>query len=272
MGRPLVDLFGAPSPFDPQHTLVTSPFFSSAVLACIRFSVAVYTLVTLVFLIIWDSVKDQSGGQFFSYFTNLTFTGICAYYWASFVQTAFYTRRRCQGKDGYPLQSWAKTLQVLHLMLQTTIVTFPILVTVVFWVLLASPETLGNTLNQYRNITVHALNTVFCGFEMIFTNNPPPKLLMLPFMILILIGYLGVAYITHETQGFYPYSFLDPQKQGPLLAAYIAGIGVAEVLLFGIAWVAMWARQKFFSRSLEQMEETESTNEMTERELDKSKV
>lgn len=148
-------------------------------------------------------------------------------------------------------------------MLQTTVVTFPILVTVVFWALLTSPETLGSTLNRYRNLTVHALNTVFCGFEMIFTNNPPPKPLMLPFMIIILIGYLGVAYITHITQGFYTYSFLDPKKQGSLLAAYIAGIGLAEVVLFGVAWLVMWVRQRVFFKKPEAGDE-EVEEEMCE--------
>jgi hypothetical protein len=45
--------------------------------------------------------------------------------------------------------------------------------------------------------------------------------------------YLGVAYITHATQGLYVYSFLNPSK-GPILAAYIIGILVGTVLVFCI--------------------------------------
>ena len=55
----------------------------------------------------------------------------------------------------------------------------------------------------WSNISVHALNTVFALFEIIFTNSPPAPWLALPVCILFLIGYLGVAYLTHATQGIY---------------------------------------------------------------------
>jgi hypothetical protein len=45
--------------------------------------------------------------------------------------------------------------------------------------------------------------------------------------------YLGVAYITKATQGFYVYSFLNPSK-GPILAAYIVGILVGSIVVFVI--------------------------------------
>ena len=47
------------------------------------------------------------------------------------------------------------------------------------------------------------------------------------------------------------YSFLDPKEQGSLLAAYIAGIGLAEVVLFGVAWLVMWLRQRLFFKKPE---------------------
>jgi len=56
--------------------------------------------------------------------------------------------------------------------------------------------------------------------------------------------YLGVAYITHATQGFYTYSFLDPQKEHGLLAAYIVGIAVGECIVFAIIWGLCWSRER----------------------------
>ncbi|KAF9261816.1 hypothetical protein L218DRAFT_961056 [Marasmius fiardii PR-910] len=239
-------LFGVSEPvFDGSYRLVTSPFFSPTVLAIIRFIVALYTTTVLVIVLAMDGVDGNDAGRDFSYFTNLTYTGICAYYWASFVQTAIYERARRKGGSGYPLQRWPRVLQVLHLMLGTTIVTYPILVTIVFWALLAGPDTLGTVTLRWRNVSIHALNSVFCLFEMLFTHSPRPRWIFLIFMIIILGGYCGIAYITKDTQGFYTYPFLDP-KHGPILAAYIVGIAVAECIIFAIVWGIMTLRQKLF--------------------------
>lgn len=70
---------------------------------------------------------------------------------------------------------------------------------------------------------------------------------MLPLMLLILGGYVGVAYITHATQGFYTYAFLDPEKQGPaMLAAYLVGITAAEVIIFVLVWGMMKLKTRVF--------------------------
>ncbi|KAJ8093977.1 hypothetical protein PM082_009862 [Marasmius tenuissimus] len=233
--------------FDPSCKLVTSPFFSSTVLAVIRFLVGLYAVTTLVIMLVSDGVGKGQAGENFSFFTTLTYIGICAYYWAAFVQTACYEleRRKKGGRVGYPLQRWPKFLQSLHLILGTTIITYPIIVTVVFWALLANSETLGSPMKIWRNVSVHALNTVFCIFEMLFTHSPRPRWFFLVFMILILGGYVGVAYVTHATQGFYTYEFLDP-SHGPILAVYIVGIGVAECILFALAWGLMTLRAKWY--------------------------
>jgi hypothetical protein len=61
---------------------------------------------------------------------------------------------------------------------------------------------------------------------------------------LILSLYLGLAYITYATEGFYTYGFLDPKKGTTLLVGYIIGILVAACTIFaavcGIIWVRMW--------------------------------
>jgi len=55
--------------------------------------------------------------------------------------------------------------------------------------------------------------------------------------------YLGVAYITKATQGFYVYSFLNPSK-GAILAAYIVGILVGSILVFAIVNLVKWGLAK----------------------------
>lgn len=109
---------------------------------------------------------------------------------------------------------------------------------------------------------MHALNTLFCLFEVVFTNNPAPRWIWLPVDIVVLALYLGLAYLSKSTIGYYGelyrvtkaeyinwfvylvYDFLDPNEQGALLAAYIIGIGVAEVLLFSIMYGLIRLRQR----------------------------
>jgi len=103
------------------------------------------------------ALDDVGTCSYFSYFTHLSYIGLCAYFCAAGVQTFFYAR---SGK-GYPLQSWPRALQYLHVLLYSTIVTYreypndyilrrqsllnwitpAILVTLVFWILLSDSST-----------------------------------------------------------------------------------------------------------------------------------
>jgi len=248
-------LLGVSAPFDPALKFVTSPVFDPFVLALVRIVFAVYTFVTLLFLLIWEGVVVHDAQTFFSYFTYLTYTGLCAYFWASGVQTTLFAinsrniKFQSENKKStYPLQHWPRILQFLHSLLWTTITTFPFIVTPVFWGILAKPSTLGTPYNVWKNVSVHALNTVFALVEVFLTRGGPQPWLHVPFLILILGGYVGIAYITHATQGWYPYSFLNPQKEGPFLAAYLVGIPLAAVIIFSIVWAICLAKEHLLAR------------------------
>ncbi|KAJ7148063.1 hypothetical protein C8R43DRAFT_522183 [Mycena crocata] len=228
--------------FDPQHKFVSSPIVSPAVLAGIRLLLALYALCTIC-TVLGFSVHYHNAKSFLSYFTELSYIGLVAYYCAAAVQSLFYAR---YGR--YWLQRWPRPLQALHVLLQSTVTTFPFIVTIVFWVLLASPRTFSTTYGGWSNISIHALNSVFALFEILLTNAPPAPWLALPVHILLLAGYLGVAYITHITQGFYTYDFLDPHKEGALLAAYIVGIAVGEIVVFLLARGVTVLRQRLVVR------------------------
>ena len=60
--------------------------------------------------------------------------------------------------------------------------------------------------NAWSNTSIHALNTVFAGFEIFIPRTVPPPPLHLLLLIIILALYLGLAYLTKATQGFYTYS------------------------------------------------------------------
>lgn len=109
---------------------------------------------------------------------------------------------------------------------------------------------------------MHALNTVFGLSELLLTNVPfLPWLTLIP-NILLLGSYVGIAYITRSTQGFYGtrliylpyltmplpvhtvYPFLDPKSTGAKLAIYIVGIPVGECILFCLVQGAILVRQR----------------------------
>jgi uncharacterized membrane protein YhdT len=110
------------------------------------------------------------------------------------------------------------------------------------------------------------MNTAFALFEILFSNSPPAPWCTLGFNILILAGYLSVAYITHATQGFYgmshpllhilsilcfcqAYSFLDPTKQHAKLAAYIIGIPIGESFIFAVVRGIVVLRERWAVKS-----------------------
>ncbi|PPQ75684.1 hypothetical protein CVT26_001518 [Gymnopilus dilepis] len=252
MGLNLYSRLGVSASFDSSHKYVTSPVLRSPVaFAALRATIAVYTLTVLLVTLIWQAVKLDTAQSYFSYFTYLSYIGVCAYYWASGVQTASYALRwrKAGAGAGYPLQRWPKILQALHVILQMTITTFPFLVTIVYWALLSSPSTFATQFSSWSNISVHALNSVWAFTEILLSNSPPaPWITIIP-GVMILGAYLGVAYITKDTQGFYTYSFLDPHKEGPKLAGFIIGIAVGFIIIFCIVRGIVVLRQRWASRS-----------------------
>jgi len=238
---------GVSSEFDVDHKLVSSPVFPPLLLAFLRLLFGVYTLTVLVTSLAYDSVHDpdQLNG-YFAYFTHLSYIGICAYFWASGVQTLFYALGH-----GYPLQKWPRILQFLHLLLFSTIATFPFITTIIFWALLSSSSTFATTFDTWNNVSVHAMNSAFALFEILLTHAGPTPFAHIPFCLLLLALYLCVAYITHATQGFYTYSFLNPAKQHGLVAAYVAAVGIGECLLFTFSWVLCTLRERISSKRVE---------------------
>lgn len=82
---------------------------------------------------------------------------------------------------------------------------------------------------------------------------PLPWLDLLPIVVLLAL-YLGLAYLTHATQGFYVYDFLDLQTHSSgIVAAYIIGILVASILVFLLVryliMLRLWVTEKKLGKS-----------------------
>ena len=96
---------------------------------------------------------------------------------------------------------------------------------------------------------MHILNSVFALLEIVLTRVGLMPWIHIPFIILFVASYIGVAYITKATEGFYPYNLLDPSKDGSgTVAKYIIGIIIGACIIFvivaGINWVKVWFYEK----------------------------
>jgi hypothetical protein len=86
-------------------------------------------------------------------------------------------------------------------------------------------------------------------FEIIIPRTSPlPWLDIIPIVFLLAL-YLGLAYVTHATAGFYTYGFLDLQKNSSgVVAAYIVGILVAAIIIYLIVrfliLLRVWVTEK----------------------------
>ncbi|KAJ5683520.1 hypothetical protein N7462_006685 [Penicillium macrosclerotiorum] len=239
---PCATLFGADPRDDALHRFETSWLLPPAVLAGLRGLIALYIFTTIIVIWAWYGTHDDriAIGQSFSYFTWLTYWGLGFYHLVAAIHTAYYART---GRS--LLDRWPRAFRVLHGLLYASITTFPFLVTIVFWAILFKPPFYKETFPGWSNISQHGLNSLYALLEIILPATAPHPWLAIPVLILILLLYLCVAYITFHTEHFYTYSFLNPgdhgQKSG-LVAGYCFGILAAILVIFIISWALIRLR------------------------------
>ncbi|KAF9010296.1 hypothetical protein BDZ89DRAFT_1078235 [Hymenopellis radicata] len=212
---------------------------SPLVLAFVRLLFAFYSLFTLIYTLAY-----QGSNGFFSYFTHLTYIGMTSYFWAAGVQGIVWAHTKKQGGGRYLLRSWPRPFQLAHEWLWSTIMSYPIVVTIVYWTLLASSFSSLSQVNTWSTISMHAVNSLFCLSEVLLTHNPP------------LAGSV--------------YSFLDPEKEGAFLAAYIAGIAVGEAIVFAIMYGIVRLRMRLVA--LPQSADGEKDDVMEVTDLDRTSM
>jgi hypothetical protein len=155
MANPTVSrLFGFNrSPLDPTHRHCTSWAFPPLVLALLRLLISLYAFTTL-FTIIALNIRNghpEWVGQSFSYFTVLNYWSMAFYMLVSGTHGLVYWKR---GSSWLGNGQWGRGLQWLHEVWWSCIVTMPWLVTVVFWVILASPTVFAERQSAWQNVSM----------------------------------------------------------------------------------------------------------------------
>ncbi|KAI1318385.1 hypothetical protein EDD11_006723 [Mortierella claussenii] len=225
--------------FEPNR-IVTSNLVSPLTLAVIRGLEFLYVLAATIS--VW--ITADSALDYFKYFTHLTYFGLMSYLLASTLWGVFYLRQpeseRAQWiKGGSPW--WGYT----HWLLYSTVVTYSVVVPIVFWCLLASGMGSWTALDYYQNISEHALDGVFGAIgELILSRHFLEPLHSL-FVALVMVFYMLWTFITHAIQDRWVYPFLD-WNQGPVAAAYYIGIAIALFIIY----FALYFLHKYRNRAL----------------------
>jgi hypothetical protein len=241
--------------FDPNMTFVRSHFVSPVVLGSIRAVMSLYSFTTIITCYTWLAHKtatiklkdvnigsytiqqsEDAIGQSFSFFTYLTFWCLGFYFLISSVHTFMYAFRQRTW-----LHKWPKALQLAHSFYYSSVTSFPFLVTIVFWGTMNSGWPAGR-FEQWINISVHGLNSVFAVTEIVISATAPPPVTHLSVVLLILSVYLGLAYLTRYTQGFYVYEWMNPAHGNVSIILHILGYAAGIIAIFFIVRYAIVAR------------------------------
>lgn len=241
------EAWGVPSTgfFDPSKTFVTSHFVSPLILACIRAVLCVYSFTTIIVSYSWlasntatiglkdvniGSYKIQQSeaaiGQSFSFFTYLTFWGLGFYFMISSIHTFMFAF-----KQRTWLHSWPRGLQLMHSLYYSCVTSMPFLVTIVFWGTMNSGWPAGR-FEQWMNLSVHGLNSVFAVAEILLPATEAPPFSHLSVVLLILSVYLGLAYLTRYTQGFYVYEWMNPAHGNVSIILHVLGYAAGIITIF----------------------------------------
>ncbi|KAK2765440.1 hypothetical protein FQN54_008291 [Arachnomyces sp. PD_36] len=262
-----LNLLGCHPANDSFHHFETSWLLPPVLLASIRSLFSLYAFVTIFFIFGWNGSHndDDDSRRSFSYFTWLSFWGVAFYFLVAAIHTFLYAATgRSVVFDKCP-----RVVRVLHSIFYATVTTFPFIVTIVYWAILYEDPWFPVTFEAWTNVSQHALPPFLSLFEIIFSTTLPPHILHLPFLIFILALYVSLAYLTHATQGFYTYSFLDPEENSSgLVAGYCFGILAGVIVVFGVVWLMHWGRQKAVGGKVKwARKDTENWNRGVQREV-----
>ncbi|KAG0326990.1 hypothetical protein BG000_001170, partial [Podila horticola] len=202
--------------FEPER-MVTSNWVGPKILAGVRFVETLY--VWIVIISVWAS--SATAVDYLKYFTNLTYCGLAVYLLCTSLWTIGYLRQPSSERSDWITSKAGGWLGYLHWLLYSTVITFHIVVPIVFWTLL-STGTPTTALGRWHNYSVHLLDGVLAISELVFNRHFLQPIHSL-FVAGVMLFYMFLTFVVHKTQGTWVYPFLN-WDQGPKAAIYYIGI------------------------------------------------
>jgi hypothetical protein len=274
-------LLGYTKPFDPNYKLTSSWMLPTAALGCIRLIFGFYIFTAIIVSYVWFSkntdiynlhdvtlpeytivIGSAAIGRSFSYFTYLSYYGQGFYFLVAAAHT--FRSTRSKSRATWLHSRFPPWLQVLHSVFYSCVTCFPVLVTLTFWCTMYVGPWYNRPFDAWANISIHGLNSVFAMFEIIFTSTDVPPWTHLPILMVILSLYLGLAYLTRLTGGFWVYEWFSPQFGSRKIVVHILAYTAAIVAIFAFVHYIICARNSLLRKNsrLKTAEESPRDDEM----------
>ncbi|EXJ69154.1 uncharacterized protein A1O5_08089 [Cladophialophora psammophila CBS 110553] len=230
---------------------------------CLRVLLGLYLFTAIIYSYVWFSnnidiyhlhdvdepsyttvIGSSAISWSFSYFTYLSYYGQGFYFFVTAVHTFF------DAKTG---TSWLHarlptSLQILHSLCYSMVTCFPILVTLTFWCTMYVGPWYTLTFDALANISLHAMNILMALPEIILPTTEPLPWMHLHFLMIILSLYLGLAYRTRVTGGFWVYEWLDPELGKWKVVVHVVCYSVAIAVIFVFVRYTIWVKNSLLRR------------------------
>lgn len=121
-------------------------------------------------------------------------------------------------------------------------------VTIAYWGTLWGRVWIEQRYVEWLNLSVYTLNSGFALEEIIIPATSAPPLTHLCVVLLILSLYLGLAYLTKATQGWYVYEWMNPAHGNLSIVLHVFIYAAVMIAIFFAIWGGIWLRKKLTNR------------------------
>ncbi|CAG8583317.1 1565_t:CDS:2 [Ambispora leptoticha] len=242
---------------------VTSWFTTPLILLIVRSIFLIYSLITLATSIYLYDIHGQLY-LFLTYYTNLGFIGLTAYFATAVVHSSVFMRYNVPKS----LVLQPKMLTIAFWLLYDTIVLNHIVIPLVYWAFLAKTHTdeFGSSshmgLVKFRTYSMHGVDFFMMIVEVLLSRMPLVSSHLI-FVITVPILYIFEIWINYAINHTFPYEPLD-WRRGKKVAGYyfgLLGIAICAFLIQKLIHLSRDAAgQRLWRRGLMQEMETYRRN------------
>ncbi|CAO3565892.1 unnamed protein product [Mortierella alpina] len=229
--------------FDVERA-VTSNLFRPQGLIATRAISTIYLFSVLVGAL----ATTPSFRYFISFFTNISFCALIAYFVWSGIWSVQYSRLAEKDRSTW-IKERTNRWGIVYWILYGSSAVFHIVVPLVYWTFLRPHQKPHTGVYEWATVSEHSMDGFFMIVEVICTRMKM-DVRHLPFTLLFMALYLLVTFVHWWSTGLWVYSFLDYITQGwTKTGVYYIGVTVGLVVVYLVVWKLQDLREHLAMRS-----------------------